>query len=90
LSIFDFNNPPPNHRFTVKVERDETEGERFVRLAKDLVVFSLAAGFVVVIACLCVSTVLNSASGLEEKKWAMSILSAATGGMVGYLVARHQ
>jgi hypothetical protein len=51
-------------------------------------VFLLAIGFVVVVAYLCVSTVLNGTAGPEEKKWAMSILSAATGGLVGYLVRK--
>jgi len=30
----DLNNPPPNHKFSVSVEREETDGERNVRLFK--------------------------------------------------------
>ncbi len=59
-----------------------------MRLAKDLVVFLLAVGCVVVVANLAVSTVISGTAGPEEKKWAMSILSAATGGLVGYLVRK--
>lgn len=88
MSTLDLNNPPPNHRYTVKVDPEETAGERQVRLTKDLLVFLLAIGFVIVVAAICVMTVVNQDSGQEEKKWAMSILSAATGGLVGYLVRK--
>lgn len=51
-------------------------------------VFLLAVGFVVVVASICVMTVVGSTAGPEEKKWAMSILLAASGGLVGYLVRK--
>ena len=88
MSTLDLDNPPPNHRYTVKVDPEETDGERRVRLTKDLLVFLLAVGFVVVIAGICVWTVLGGTAGADEKKWAMSILSAATGGLVGYLIRK--
>jgi hypothetical protein len=34
------------------------------------------------------STVTGTTATVEEKKWAMSILSAGAAGMVGYLVRR--
>ncbi|MCM0018802.1 MAG: hypothetical protein NBV67_02310 [Tagaea sp.] len=44
MSTIDLNNPPPNHNYNVKVEREETLGERRVRLFKDVVLFAVAVG----------------------------------------------
>lgn len=88
MSNIDLNSPPPNHKFTVSIDREETAGERRVRLFKDIALFVVAIGFVVVIGWLCFSTLLSPSATPEEKKWAMSILSAAAGGIVGYLVRK--
>lgn len=88
MSTIDLNTPPPNHKYSVSVEREETAGERGVRLFKDVALFVAALGFVVLIAWLCYSTLSSSAATAEEKKWAMSVLSAATGGIVGYLIRK--
>lgn len=53
MNHIDLNQPPPNHIFKVSVDREETDGERRVRLFKDV-----ALGFVIVIAGLCYSTLL--------------------------------
>lgn len=50
--------------------------------------FLLAVGFVRLIVWLCVSTVWSASAQAEEKKWAMSILSAAAGGIIGYLIRK--
>ncbi|AUS42324.1 hypothetical protein CYD94_09085 [Ralstonia solanacearum] len=42
MSTIDLNNPPPNHNYKVSVEREETAGERWVRLTKDLALFFAA------------------------------------------------
>jgi hypothetical protein len=86
MSHIDLNKPPPNHTFSVSVDREETEIERNVRLFKDVALFVVALGFVVLIAFLCYSTLVSAMASGEEKKWAMSVLSATTGGIVGYLV----
>lgn len=36
----------------------------------------------------CVQTMGSSTATEEEKKWAMSILSACAGGLIGYLVKK--
>ena len=36
MSSIDLNSPPPNHKFSVSIDREETEGERRVRLFKDV------------------------------------------------------
>jgi len=88
VSTIDLNNPPPGHRYRVLVDREETPAERAVRLAKDVGVFLLAIVFVGSIYWLAYSTVISPTAGVEEKKWAMSILSAGAAGLVGYLVRK--
>lgn len=88
MSHIDLNAPPPNHKFKVSVEREETEGERGVRLFKDVALFVVALGFVVAIASLCYTTLSSTDASAEEKKWAMSLLTGAMGGIVGYLVKK--
>jgi hypothetical protein len=88
VSSIDLNNPPPNHRFRVSVEREETEAERDVRLAKDVGVFILAVVFVSAIYYLAFVTATSATAAPEEKKWAMSVLSAGAAGLVGYLVRK--
>ncbi|UXY14349.1 hypothetical protein N8I74_13615 [Chitiniphilus purpureus] len=88
MSTIDLNNPPPHHQYNVSIEREETSGERRVRLFKDVALFSVAIGFVVAIVWLCYRTVVSASATAEEKKWAMSVLSAVTGGIVGYLVRK--
>ena len=88
MSTIDLNTPPPNHQYSVSVEREETAGERRVRLFKAVVLFMVAVGFVILVVGLCYSTLASPTAAADEKKWAMSVLSAATGGIVGYLVRK--
>ena len=88
MSTIDLNAPPPNHKFNVSVEPEETDGERKVRLFKDVALFIVALVFVSLVVWLCFSTLTSSSATADEKKWAMSVLSAATGGIIGYLVRK--
>ncbi len=88
MSTIDLNNPPPNHRYRVSVDREETRAERNVRLIRELGVFLFAAVFVGGIYWLAFNTVTNQSASPEEKKWAMSVLSAGAAGLVGYLVRK--
>jgi hypothetical protein len=88
LNVVDFNNPPAHHKLTASVEREETPSERNVRLFKDVALFLVAIGFVVLIALLCYNTLISETSTADGKKWAMSVLSASTGGLIGYLVRK--
>jgi len=56
MSSIDLNSPPPGHEFSVSVERVETNGERYVRLFKDVVLFVTALVFVSLIVWLCFHT----------------------------------
>ena len=88
MNTIDLNNPPPNHKIGLSIARDETEAEHYVRLFKDLALFVAALGFVMLIVGLCYSTLTAPAATAEEKKWAMSVLSAAAGGLIGYLIRK--
>jgi hypothetical protein len=61
----DLNSPPPNHNYNIKVDPKESDGERAVRLFKDVTLFLVAIGFVVLLAFLCYST-LTSATTTSE------------------------
>lgn len=87
-NTIDLNSPPPNHTYKIGVEREETNGERRVRLFKDVALFLVGVGFVVLIGWLCYGTLVSATASADEKKWAMSVLSAATGGIIGYLVRK--
>ena len=88
MNQIDLNTPPPGHQYSVSVEREETEGERRVRLFKEVILFLVGVIFVGILCWLCISTLYSAIATAEEKKWAMSILSAAAGGMIGYLVKK--
>jgi flagellar biogenesis protein FliO len=68
---------PPNYKFRISVEREETPGERGVRLFRDVALLCVALGFVLFMVFLCYRTLFSSTASPEKKKWAMSLLSAA-------------
>lgn len=84
----DLNSPPPNHNYSIKVDPKETDAERNVRLFKDVALFLVALGFVALLAVLCYGTLTSNTATPEEKKWAMSIISGAAGGIIGYLLRK--
>jgi hypothetical protein len=88
VSSIDLNSPPPGHEFNVSVERVETDGERYVRLFKDVVQFVMALVFVSLIVRLCFHTLDSADSSPDAKRYAQSLLSAATGGLIGYLIKK--
>lgn len=88
MNQIDLNNPPPNHNYKVAIEREESDGERRVRLTKDLALFFSALGVVGLVVWIAIDTVLSPTAGAEDRKWAMSILTAIAGGLVGYLVRK--
>ncbi len=59
-----------------------------VRLIKDVCLFVAAMALVGVVVYICVTTLQSATATPEEKKWAMSSIGAATGGVVGYLVRK--
>lgn len=85
MSTIDLNNLP-DHR--VSIMPAESLLEQRVRLGKDVVRFAFAMIMVLAILVICLATIFSSAPNPEGKKWAMSIMTGATGGLIGYLVRR--
>ncbi|WGF90567.1 hypothetical protein [Marinivivus vitaminiproducens] len=87
-TTLDISQPASGKGYDVKISPEESLGERRVRLFKDVVMFLVAVGFAVLIVSLCYATLTSPDTSADEKKWAMSVLSAATGGIIGYLIRR--
>ena len=86
MRTLDLSAPPQNHTYAVSLCPEEKNSDSFVRLAKEIILVMLAAGFVILIGWICVQTLFSTQATAEEKKWAMSTISAISGGLVGYLV----
>lgn len=88
MTKIDFSETPQNHSYTIKLEKEEDPSDAWVRRFKEVTIFLLAIGSVVLIATLCVNTLSSPSASAEEKKWAMSIITAAAGGIIGYLLKK--
>lgn len=88
MSTIDLNTPPPHHNFKVSVQPEQSKAEVGVRLFRETVLFLVAIAFVAIVTWLCVDTLRSTGASSEEKKWAMSVISAATGGIIGYLIGK--
>lgn len=86
MNTIDLDNPPPNQKVTVSVEPAESTADSAVRLVKECTLFGAAIIGVVIIGWICVHTTLSSSASQEDKKWAMSILTAIVGALIGYLI----
>jgi hypothetical protein len=87
-NTIDLNNPPDGHNYSVSIEPSETDIERNVRLFKDVVLFLAAVITVGLILTFCFYTLLETTSSADDKKWAMSVLTGASGGILGYLIGK--
>lgn len=88
MNQLDLNNPPRDHNLNVSIEPGETKAELFVRLFKDVLLFLTTIGFVVLVVWICFDALRGADKSADEKRWAMSVLTAITGGLVGYLVRK--
>lgn len=88
MNTFDLNSPPANHSYSLTLQRAETTGERSIRLFKDITLFLMAAAFVITITVICYQTATTEGASADDKKWAMSFLSGAAAGLIGYLIRK--
>lgn len=89
MRTLDLSAPPQNHTYTVSLSPEEKDSDRFVRLAKEIILVVLASGFVMLVGWICVQTPFSTQATADEKKWAMSTITAISGGLVGYLIRPH-
>lgn len=89
MSTIDLNQPPAGHKFDVSIEKEESAGEIKVRLFKEVTLFVVALMMLGAIVAYCFYiTAFSAVSTADEKKWAMTVLGAAGGGLLGYLVKK--
>lgn len=86
--VVDLNAPPAGHSVTASVKPDELPAEVKVRLFKEVALFILAIVFVAIVVWICIEALKSPSSSADEKKWAMSVIAAAAGGVIGYLVRK--
>ena len=87
-ATYDLSATPPGHTYTATVKPEETSRDAWARVIKDFVLFFAALAFLGVLALICFNTVQSQVATAEEKKWAMSFLTGAAGGLVGYLIKK--
>ncbi|QDA36073.1 hypothetical protein E4191_18255 (plasmid) [Paracoccus liaowanqingii] len=87
-NLIDLSNPAAGHNYKVSVQPDESRAERNIRLFKDVVLFLSAIAFIGFIAWFCIVTLITPGQPPESQRWAQSVLSAAAGGLTGYLIRR--
>lgn len=66
MSTIDLDKPPPNHKYNVSIEREETSAEHGIRLFKDVALFVVAIGFIVLIVWFCYTTLSANTATAEE------------------------
>ncbi len=49
MRTLDLSAPPQNHAYTVSLSPEEKDSDRFVRLAKEIILVVLASGFVMLV-----------------------------------------
>ena len=67
---------------------EEKIDELCIRLLKKFVLVILAASFVILLGWICYETLASVFATADEKKWAMSSITAIAGGLTGYLIRR--
>ena len=86
MSNLDLNNMPPDLQATVS--KKETDGERLVRLAKDILVFSFAMVVLLVAFIWSSWTLFNGAASPDNKHTAQTVVIAIVSGLLGYLLKK--
>ena len=90
MNQIDLNQVPPGHKYNVSVEREESVAVHNVRLFKDVALFVLSLVFISILTWLCVTTLYSPDATQDAKRWAVSTLAGAAGGIVGYLVKKQR
>jgi cytochrome oxidase assembly protein ShyY1 len=97
VSRIDLNSPPPNHTYSVSVEREETPEDAAARRSKETaeaelrrnMTYALFWFALLIVGTVFVGCVYTFATGVaDDKKWAAGIVSAIASGLVGFLVGQ--
>ena len=89
MNVLDLDKEVKNHRWDISLTAEETPGERRLRLAKETTVFYTAWLACVAIVVYAGWTAVGAADvDADTRRWAMSIVSASVGALLGYLVRK--
>ena len=88
MSQFDLGNPPPDSKWKLTVESDETVADQWVRVGKQILLIFLSAGAATTLFVICVQSLRDPSASADEKRWAMAYLTGTIGALVGYLVRK--
>lgn len=88
MSIIDLNQKPEGHEVSVSIQKEISKAEKGVALFKEVVTFLLCVGLAISAFVYCAGIVTDDTSSDDAKRFAMSILSGAIGGIVGYLLKK--
>lgn len=69
-------------------QRSQTEANARLQRRKEAVLFGVATALVVALSGICIWVLLSGGFSSDDKKWATSILTLITGGLVGYLTGK--
>jgi zona occludens toxin (predicted ATPase) len=86
VSNLDLNSLPPDLQATLT--KKETDGERRVRLFKDVAVFAFALVILMAAFVWSAWAIISAAADADEKHVAQTVLVAIVSGLVGYLLKR--
>ena len=84
----DLNDLAKRHNLKLEVAPAEESGDAKLRRWKDAVLFSVAVLLVLVISGICFWIVIAQGVSGDDKKWATSVLTLITGGIIGYLTGK--
>ncbi len=86
MSNLDLNSLPPD--IQVALTKKESDGERRVRLGKDIVVFTFAVVVLILAVIWSGWITIEPAADPGDKSTAKTILTAIIGGLLGYLLKK--
>ncbi len=86
MSNLDLNTLPPDLLATLT--KKETDGERRVRLLKDMAVFAFALIVLGAAFLWSADITLDHAASPDDKHTAQTIIAALVGGLIGYLLKK--
>ena len=86
MSHLDLNTLPPD--LQAALNKKETDGERWVRLGKDLAVFCFALTVLLVAFLWAGWIMVDSSASADKKHIAQTIIIAIVSGLLGYLVKK--
>ncbi len=83
-----FSRPPTTEERKTKLKIEEWNAK--VGYVKDLLLWVMAIVSVGIFVYICLSLINNPISSSDDKKWATSIISSMTTGLIGYLTGKSQ